>query len=193
VWRAFASLPQRLFTAILATAFDRVPIAPALAVIFNRIPVTWQRRILDRAHRRFLVGVNGVGVEPDGRVVLARHRFGSPQWRMLGGFIGREESLQDALRREIREETGLEVEVGPVLEANTGHRWARVEIVYAYRIVGGRVALTGEVQEIRAFPPTQLPEVRADQRGLVERHAAAAWAWARERRDPETLTLERAS
>ncbi len=158
----------------------------ALAAIYNRFPVRWQRRILDRAHPRFLVGVNGVGVSADGNVILARHRFGAPQWRLLGGFIGREESLQDALRRELREETGLEIEVGPLLEANTGHRWQRVEIIYAYRAVGGRLALTGEVLEVRTFPPDHLPDVRADHRGLVERHAATASAWARGR-DPATI------
>ena len=160
-----------------------------LAKIFNWIPVQWQRRILDRAHPRFLVGVNGVGVTPDGRVILARHRFGSPQWRLLGGFIGRDESLPDALRREIREETGLEIEVGPLLEANTGHRWARVEIVYAYRVVGGGVALTNEVAEIEAFAPSALPAVRADQRGYVERHAAAAMAWERACAGPATIGI----
>lgn len=164
-------------------------IAGALAAVYNRIPVFWQRRILDRAHSRFLVGVNGVGVGPDGRVILARHRFGSPQWRLLGGFIGREESFQDALRREIREETGLEIEVGPVLEANTGHRWARIEVVYAYRVTGGRLAPTGEILEVRSFAPGQLPEIRADQRGIVDRHAEAAWAWARERAEPATMPL----
>jgi ADP-ribose pyrophosphatase YjhB (NUDIX family) len=162
----------------------------ALAAVYNRIPVRWQRRILDRANPRFLVGVNGVGVDPQGRVILARHSFGSPTWRLLGGFISRDESFQDALRREIREETGLDVEVGPVLEANTGHHWARVEVVYAYRVIRGAVALTHEVAEVRAFPPAQLPEVRADQRGLVERHAAGAWTWARERREPASISIE---
>ncbi|MBI2983567.1 MAG: NUDIX domain-containing protein [Chloroflexi bacterium] len=157
--------------------------------IFNSIPVRWQRRILDRAHPRFLVGVNGVGVTGDGNVVLARHRFGSPQWRLLGGFIGREESFQDALRREIREETGLDVEVGPILEANTGHRWARVEIVYAYRVIGGSFAPTNEVSEVGSFPPSRLPPVRADQRGYVERHTAGTVAWARERSGPATIDV----
>jgi ADP-ribose pyrophosphatase YjhB (NUDIX family) len=160
-----------------------------LAAIFNRVPVRWQRRILDRTHPRFLVGVNGIGISAGGSVILARHRFGSPQWRLLGGFIAREESLQDALRREIREETGLDIEVGPLLEANTGHRWARVEIVYAYRVVGGDLAPTNEILEVASFPPAQLPAVRADQRGLVERHAAAAAAWARERVDPATIAI----
>ena len=160
-----------------------------LALVFNAVPVRWQRRILDRTHPRFLVGVNGVGVSADGGVILARHRFGAPQWRLLGGFIARDESLQDALRREIREETGLEIEVGPLLEANTGHRWARVEIVYAYRVTSGTIALTGEVLEVASFPPSELPAVRADQRGLVERHAATAAAWARGRVDPATIAI----
>lgn len=160
-----------------------------LAIVYNLIPVRWQRRILDRANPRFLVGVNGIGVDPDGALILARHRFGSPQWRLLGGFIERDESFQDALRREIREETGLEIEVGPILEANTGHRWARIEVVYAYRVVGGRLAPSGEIAEVGAFDASRLPELRADQRGVVERHAAAAWAWARERREPATIPL----
>lgn len=161
----------------------------ALAAIYNRIPVRWQRRILDRANPRFLVGVNGIGIDPEGRVILARHRFGTPEWRLLGGFIEREESFQEALRREIREETGLDVEVGPILEANTGHRWARIEVVYAYRFVGGRLALTGELREMRPFPLDELPPVRADHRGILERHAAVARAWAQDRADPATIAV----
>lgn len=160
-----------------------------LAKVFNSLPVRWQRRILDRTHPRFLVGVNGVGVTSDGRVILARHRFGAPQWRLLGGFIERDESFPDALRREIREEAGLEIDVGPLLEANTGHQWARVEVVHAYRVVGGRLALSAELHELRSFPPAGLPPMRADHRGLVERHAAQASEWARGRADPATIDL----
>jgi 8-oxo-dGTP pyrophosphatase MutT (NUDIX family) len=160
-----------------------------LAKIYNSVPVDLQRRILDRAHARFLVGVNGLGIGAGGTVILARHRFGAPQWRLLGGFIARDESLQDALRREIREETGLAIEVGPILEANTGHRWSRVEAIYPYRVVGGRATLSEELLELREFAPDALPAMRADHRGIVERHFAAASAWARDRRDPATIAL----
>ena len=150
-----------------------------LARIFNAVPVRWQRRLMTAAHDRFLVGVTGLGIDANGQVLLARHRFGAPQWRFLGGFLHPRERVQDALVREIREETSLVVEVGPVLEVVTGYRWERVEIVFAYRVASGTAALTGEILELRGFAPDALPEVRADQRGLIERHAAAAIAWAR--------------
>lgn len=149
-----------------------------LALIFNRFPVRWQRRFMTASHDRFLVGVAGLGIDPDGRVLLARHRFGGPQWRFLGGFIRRGERVQDALVREIREETGLAIEIGPILEVGTGFRWARVEIVFAFRVTGGVPALTAEVAELEWFAPDALPDVRADQRGLIERHIAAAREWA---------------
>ena len=149
-----------------------------LAVVFNAFPVRWQRRFMTAAHDRFLVGVTGLGVDEKGQVLLARHRFGAPQWRFLGGFLHPRERVEDALAREIREETGLVIAVGPVLEVVTGYRWERVEIVFAYRVSSGSATLTSEILELRSFAPDALPEVRADQRGLIERHAAAAIAWA---------------
>ena len=130
------------------------------------------------AHDRFLVGVTGLGVDAAGRVLLARHRFGAPQWRFLGGFLHPKERVEDALAREIKEETGLAIEVGPILEVVTGYRWARVELVFAFRVTGGTPALTAEVAELEWFPPDRLPDVRADQRGLIERHGASARDWA---------------
>ena len=153
----------------------------ALALVFNAFPVRWQRRFMTAAHERFLVGVTGLGIDRDGRVLLARHRFGAPEWRFLGGFLAPRERVEDALTREIAEETGLHVEVGPVLEVITGYKWQRVELVFAYRVIGGSQSLTEEVAELRGFDPADLPDVRADQRGLIERHAATASAWARSR------------
>src|SRR6266851_3825097 len=106
-----------------------------LALVFNAFPVRWQRRFMTAAHDRFLVGVAGLGVDGRGRVLLARHRFGGPQWRFLGGFIRRGEPVEDAL--------------------------------------------TAEVAEIRWFPRDALPDVRADQRGLIERHLDRATDWGR--------------
>jgi len=153
----------------------------ALAFVFNRFPVRWQRRFLDASHDRFLVGVVGLGIDAEGRILLARHRFGSPQWRFLGGVLKRSEGVEDALVREIREETSLEIEIGPILEVVTGHRWQHVDILLAYRVTGGETALSGEVAALHGFAAEELPAMRADQRGMVERHGTHAAAWARGR------------
>jgi 8-oxo-dGTP pyrophosphatase MutT (NUDIX family) len=152
-----------------------------LATVFNRFPVRWQRRFMTAAHDQFLVGVVGLGIDDEGRVLLARHRFGAPQWRFLGGFLARRERPEDALAREILEETGLVIETGPVLEVTTGFRWQRVEIVFAFRVTGGTLALTEEVAELRWCALDALPDMRVDQRGMIERHAAEAAAWAKSR------------
>jgi 8-oxo-dGTP pyrophosphatase MutT (NUDIX family) len=153
-----------------------------LALFYNALPIRWQRRILDRTQARFLVGVVGLGVDQNGAVILARHRFGAPEWRFLGGFLSPRERLEDALAREVREETGIDIEVGPILEANQGFRWQRVELVYAYRPIGGIERLSSELIELRAFDPADLPDVRADQRGIIERRAASAAEWAKSKR-----------
>lgn len=150
-----------------------------LAIVFNRFPVRWQRRFMTAAHQKFLVGVVGIGVDERGRVLLAMHRFGSPRWRLLGGFIRRGERLEDALRREIEEETGLRVQIGPLFEAEAGYRWARIELVYPYRVIGGTERVSGELAELRWYTRDALPELRADQRGLIERHGDRAAAWAK--------------
>jgi hypothetical protein len=54
--------------------------------------------------------------------------------------------------------------------------------VFAYRPVGGTERLSDELLELRAFDPADLPNVRVDQRGIIERRAAQAVEWARRQR-----------
>ena len=51
----------------------------------------------------------------DGRVLLARHTYGPPLWAMVGGVANPGEAIEDAVRREVAEETGLAVTPGALL------------------------------------------------------------------------------
>jgi 8-oxo-dGTP diphosphatase len=65
-----------------------------------------------------VVGVGGV-VIADERVLLIR-RGGPPlegEWSIPGGMLELGESLKEGVRRELEEETGLEVRVGDLIEA----------------------------------------------------------------------------
>ncbi|MCH7746814.1 MAG: NUDIX hydrolase [Acidobacteria bacterium] len=66
---------------------------------------------------RPFVGVGGI-VFIDGRVVLVkrRHEPLAGQWSLPGGAIELGETLHEGLRRELREEIGIETSVGPLVE-----------------------------------------------------------------------------
>jgi 8-oxo-dGTP diphosphatase len=66
---------------------------------------------------RPFVGVGAVIVDGD-RVVLIKRRFEplKGRWSLPGGAVEVGETLEGCVAREMLEETGLEVEVGPVIE-----------------------------------------------------------------------------
>jgi ADP-ribose pyrophosphatase YjhB (NUDIX family) len=53
--------------------------------------------------------------EPVNGVLLVRQAAGLKLWTLPGGKVKRGESLLRALKREVREETGLRVQVGSLL------------------------------------------------------------------------------
>ena len=66
---------------------------------------------------RPIVGVGAVIVEA-GKVLLVKRRYEplAGRWSIPGGTLELGETLEDGVAREMREETGLEIEVGPVIE-----------------------------------------------------------------------------
>lgn len=139
-----------------------------VAAVFNRFSVPWQRRVLALRVPRFFVGVAALCVEGDG-VLLARHRFGDPRWRLPGGFLQRNETIPEAVARELREELGCAAEVGEIVEVTAGYRYPRVEVVLRCRLLEPPRPDPTEIVEARLFPLAELPPLRVDQRRLIER------------------------
>jgi ADP-ribose pyrophosphatase YjhB (NUDIX family) len=79
-----------------------------------------------------------------GKVVLVRHRARDSSYHLLpGGGVDYRETLAEALVREVAEETGLVVEIGPPILINdtidpAGSRHV-VNITFTAAVVGGEI------------------------------------------------------
>lgn len=99
-------------------------------------------------------------VVDDGRILLARraHEPDAGLWDTLGGFLEEGEHPLDGLRRELREETGVEIEPGVFLGTfmdtyGEGPRVTSVlNLVWEARIVSGEPSPADDVAELRWFP-----------------------------------------
>jgi ADP-ribose pyrophosphatase YjhB (NUDIX family) len=98
-----------------------------------------------------VVGVGAVVVRDGKALIIKRaHEPRKGEWSLPGGLLELGESLQDAARREIKEETNLDIEVGPVIETfDRVHRDGEGKIRYHFVIVDfvcwpkGGVAMPG--------------------------------------------------
>jgi ADP-ribose pyrophosphatase YjhB (NUDIX family) len=106
---------------------------------------------------RPIVGVGAVIVDAGGRVVLIKRRYEplAGRWSLPGGVVELGETLEAGVAREMEEETGLDVEVGPVIEVfdritvddDRRIRYHYVLIDYLCWPVGGDLRAGGDVDE----------------------------------------------
>jgi ADP-ribose pyrophosphatase YjhB (NUDIX family) len=96
--------------------------------------------------------------EPDGHVWLARrgHEPGLGRWSMPGGFVDLGERVEDAARREVREELQVDAEIGALIGVYSSPDDRIVLIVYAATL-HGEPTPTDEAPEVRAFAPGEIP------------------------------------
>ena len=104
---------------------------------------------------------------------LLSHRRDMDLWNLPGGGVERGEPPWEAVVREVREETGLEVEVKRLQGVNT--KINSDDIVFSFECVvaGGKLELTEEADELRYFllgdipanfPPRQLERLKDAER-----------------------------
>ena len=97
---------------------------------------------------RHSVSVAGVITDDHGRALLIQRRD-SHQWEPPGGVLEPGETIYDGLRREVREETGLDVEAVALTGVYKNMTRAIIALVFRCKITGGDLAATDEVAAFR--------------------------------------------
>lgn len=110
--------------------------------------------------------VGGVIADGQGRIVvlIRAEDPGKGQWDLPGGFVDPGETAEEALRREVREEVGLEVTAmrylgsWPNVYQYLGVRYRTVDLGFLCEAAGaeGARAMESEVTEILLVPPADV-------------------------------------
>ena len=107
-------------------------------------------------------------VEDDGRILVLRqrHRVG---WTLPGGLLNRGESAEEAVVRELAEETGLAAEVGIPLGVVVEPRARRVDVIYHVRV-------DAAPDVVPSSEAVHADWLRPDELGTVDEPTAQAFA-----------------
>ena len=139
----------------------------------------------------------GATAAPNPGVVLVKRRF-EPlrgEWTLPGGAVEAGETLAAALARELAEETGLIVDVGPIVavldrivpDADGRARYHFVLIDYLCRPAGGRLRAGSDVEDVALADPAGLDAFAVNDlargviRSAIETARASAASEPRER------------
>lgn len=120
-------------------------------------------------HKKFTASVGAVVVNEEGKVLLLDHVFrpGSG-WGIPGGFINYDEQPAEAIKREICEEIGLEIESIELLSVRAIER--HLEILFRARATSRGAVKSLEIKEIGWFEPDELPaKMSRTQKELIAR------------------------
>ena len=142
-----------------------------LGAIWRKLPGALRRRLVRIGQRRFTVTAGAIIFDEEQRILLLEHVFRPDSgWGMPGGFLNKGEQPEAALRRELREEIGVDLEDVEMLFARTLPRQRQVEVYFRARAVGIPEPHSFEIRKAEWFPLDSLPtQLSKDQRRLIQR------------------------
>ena len=124
----------------------------------NYLNIAWHGLVSPRVGRREPVAVSQAVIFSENQVLLAVRRD-LRGWELPGGHVQAGESSEDALIREVREETGHEVAIDRHVGTyvRTGFR-PYTASVFTCRVTGGELQPSIETPVVRWFDIAKLPD-----------------------------------
>jgi 8-oxo-dGTP diphosphatase len=116
--------------------------------------------------KKITLTVDPIIVTKDGKVILVRRVFDpyKDHWAFPGGIVEYGETVENAARREAKEETGLDVQIekliGVYSDPRRDPRGHFVSVCFLCKPVGGELRTSEETKEVKAFSKEELKSIK---------------------------------
>jgi 8-oxo-dGTP diphosphatase len=106
---------------------------------------------------RFRAAVAALIFDEQGRILLFKHTYRKFEWGIPAGGLEHREQPADAIIREFREETGIQIEIERLLTVVSAREDHHISMVYLCKIVSGEFKESLEISEIKYFSVDEMP------------------------------------
>jgi ADP-ribose pyrophosphatase YjhB (NUDIX family) len=139
--------------------------------IWRTLPL-WMHILAARIVRpRFRVAVAAIIFDEDGCVLLFKHTYRKFEWGIPAGSLEYDERPDDAIVREMFEETGMQIQAQRLLLVESSKEDHHVSLIYQCRIVDGVFRESDEISEAKYFDVNNLPPMLFAEKELIRRVA----------------------
>jgi len=129
----------------------------SIGFIWRKMPYFLRLRIIRVTQEKFTVSVAAIITNDRNEILLLNHVLRPfSGWGIPGGFIEAGEQPETAVRREIREETGLELTTLEMMRVRTIKR--HVEILFRAAATGKGEVKSREINALGWFEIDEMPE-----------------------------------
>jgi 8-oxo-dGTP diphosphatase len=143
------------------TVAAHVAFAPQLVHTSTTVSVPGEDQKISTSQAKHSVSVAGVIVDKHNRALLIRRRD-NLHWEPPGGVLELDEGVEDGLRREVREETGLTVD--PIALTGVYKNMTRgiIALVFLCRHRAGKLSTNAEVTEFYWATPEEVAAMASE-------------------------------
>jgi len=119
------------------------------------------------------ITIDGIIIK-DQKILLVKRKNDpfKDKWALPGGFVEYGEKTEDAIMREVLEETGLRTKInqlaGVYSDPNRDPRGHTITIVYTLDIIGGELKAGDDASDVKFFNAEELPKLSFDHDKIID-------------------------
>lgn len=137
--------------------------------IWRKMPRALRSKLIRVSQKKFTASVAAIITDEKKQVLLLEHVLRPASgWGIPGGFMEFGEQPEEAIRRELKEETGLKLENVRLYRARVLNR--HIEFIFRAEARGEAKILSREILKAEWFEPQDMPEMMSRaQKSLVKK------------------------